>query len=291
MKLSQSSQTAHRAVSRLGIIGGGVMAEAILSRLLIQATFSAAEIIVSDPSAERREFLTKTYAIEVTSQNLDVAQAQTVILAIKPQILEAVSDELSTAETFCELWISILAGVPLARLEQIFGHSAVIRAMPNTPATVGAGMTALAAGENALPHHIELAQAIFLAVGEVILVPEAWMDAVTGLSGSGPAFVAIAAEALMDGGVAAGLPRAVAAKLALQTLRGTTELMIQKDLHPALLKDQVTSPGGTTIAGVASLEASGFRAALIQAVQAASSGSGRFSSFERTGRKLVVRVG
>jgi pyrroline-5-carboxylate reductase len=200
--------------------------------------------------------------------NLDAVQAQTVLLAVKPQILQEIAVELSTAETPCELWISILAGVPLARLETIFSPSAVIRAMPNTPATVGAGMTALAVGQ-ALPHQIELAQAIFSAVGEVILVPETWMDAVTGLSGSGPAFIAIAAEALTDGGVAVGLPRTVAAKLALQTLRGTTELMIQKELHPALLKDQVTSPGGTTIAGVASLEASGFRTALIQAVQAA----------------------
>ena len=245
------------------------MAEAILSRLLSQQTYVADAVIVSDPSAERRAFLSKIYEIQVTPHNLDAAQAQTVILAVKPQILQAIAADLSLAETPCELWISILAGVPLSRLEKIFSHCAVIRAMPNTPATVGAGMTALAAGEQTLPHHIELAQAIFSAVGEVISVPEAWMDAVTGLSGSGPAFVAIAAEALTDGGVAVGLPRSVAAKLALQTLRGTTELMIQKELHPALLKDQVTSPGGTTIAGVASLEASGFRAALIQAVQAA----------------------
>jgi pyrroline-5-carboxylate reductase len=268
INLSQPSQTAHQASSQLGIIGGGVMAEAILSCLLRQGIYSADQVIVSDIAGDRRSYLQQTYQVNVTSHNLEVAQAQTVILAVKPQTLAAMAEELSGVEVVCELWLSILAGVPLDQLEKIFKQP-VIRVMPNTPVMVGCGMTALAAGKKALSHHLDRAQQIFAAVGEVITVPEAWMDAVTGLSGSGPAFVAIAIEALTDGGVAAGLPRAVAAKLALQTVRGTTELMIQKDLHPALLKDQVTSPGGTTIAGVASLEASGFRAALIQAVQAA----------------------
>jgi pyrroline-5-carboxylate reductase len=268
MNLSQSSQTAHLASLKLGIIGGGVMAEAILSRLLSQGIYTAHQVIVSDVSGDRLSYLQQTYQVSVTSRNLEVAQAQTVILAVKPQTLAKIAEDLSGTEIACELWLSILAGVPLKQLEKIFKQP-MIRVMPNTPVMVGCGMTALAAGQNVLPQHLDCAQNIFTAVGEAIIVPEAWMDAVTGLSGSGPAFVAIAVEALTDGGVAAGLPRAVAAKLALQTMRGTTELMIQKDLHPALLKDQVTSPGGTTIAGVASLEASGFRAALIQAVQAA----------------------
>jgi pyrroline-5-carboxylate reductase len=268
MNLSQSAQTAHLASFQLGIIGGGVMAEAILSRLLDQGIYAADRVIVSDVSGDRRSYLHQTYQVTVTSNNLEVAQAETVILAIKPQVLDSIASELSGAEVACELWLSILAGASLEQLEKIFKQP-IIRAMPNTPVMVGCGMTALAAGHNVSPQHLDRAQHIFAAVGEAITVPEAWMNAVTGLSGSGPAFVAIAVEALTDGGVAAGLPRAVAAKLALQTVRGTTELMIQKDLHPALLKDQVTSPGGTTIAGVASLEASGFRAALIQAVQAA----------------------
>jgi pyrroline-5-carboxylate reductase len=268
MNLSQSAQTAHLASLELGIIGGGVMAEAILSRLLSQEIYAANRVIVSDVSGERRSYLQQTYQVNVTPHNLEVAQAETVILAIKPQVLASIAEELSGAEVACELWLSILAGASLEQLEKIFKQP-VIRVMPNTPVMVGCGMTALAAGQNVSSQHLDRAQRIFAAVGEAITVPETWMDAVTGLSGSGPAFVAIAVEALTDGGVAAGLPRAVAAKLALQTVRGTTELMIQKDLHPALLKDQVTSPGGTTIAGVASLEASGFRAALIQAVQAA----------------------
>jgi pyrroline-5-carboxylate reductase len=268
MNLSQSAQTAHLASLQLGIIGGGVMAEAILSRLLSQGIYPADRVIVSDVSSDRRSYLQQTYQVNVTPRNLEVAQAETVILAIKPQVLANIAEELSGAEVACKLWLSILAGASLDRLEKIFKQP-VIRAMPNTPVMVGYGMTALTAGHNVSPQHLDRAQRIFAAVGEAIIVPEAWMDAVTGLSGSGPAFAAIAVEALTDGGVAVGLPRAVAAKLALQTVRGTTELMIQKDLHPALLKDQVTSPGGTTIAGVASLEASGFRAALIQAVQAA----------------------
>jgi pyrroline-5-carboxylate reductase len=244
------------------------MAEAILSRLISQGIYAADQVIVSDVSSDRRSYLQQTYQVNVAPHNLEVAQAETVILAIKPQVLTSIAEELSGTEVACDLWLSILAGASLEQLEKIFKQP-VIRVMPNTPVMVGCGMTALAAGHNVSPQHLDRAQRIFAAVGEVITVPETWMDAVTGLSGSGPAFVAIAVEALTDGGVAAGLPRAVAAKLALQTVRGTTELMIQKDLHPALLKDQVTSPGGTTIAGVASLEASGFRAALIQAVQAA----------------------
>ncbi len=246
------------------------MAEAILSRLLDQSIYLPDAVIVSDVSDARLRYLQCTYQVAVTRQNKDVVQsAQTVLLAVKPQILNSITAELSTVTTSCELWLSILAGVTLARLESALGQTPVVRVMPNTPAMVGAGMSALTAGQYVLPHHLDIAAKIFAAVGEVVTIPEGWMDAVTGLSGSGPAFVAIAIEALTDGGVSVGLPRNIAAQLAVQTVRGTAELMVQKELHPAILKDQVTSPGGTTIAGVASLESSGFRSALIQAVQAA----------------------
>jgi pyrroline-5-carboxylate reductase len=138
--------------------------------------------------------------------------------------------------------------------------------MPNTPATVGMGITAISAGNYVQPEQLNLATQIFQAIGEVVTVPETLMDAVTGLSGSGPAYVAIAIEALADGGVAAGLPRQIADKLALQTVLGTAQLLKESQLHPAQLKDRVTSPGGTTIAGVTKLEQSGFRSALIEAV-------------------------
>lgn len=261
---------AQGASKQLGIIGGGVMAEAILSGLLSQDTYAAADLIVSDVCEHRLAELARLYGIQTTTHNLEVTQtAASVVLAIKPQTLPVVAAELGHQDIACELWLSILAGVPLSKLEAALGDRPVIRVMPNTPALVGAGITALAPGRLAQASHLATAEKIFAAVGEVLTVPEAWMDAITGLSGSGPAFVAIAIESLTDGGVASGLPRAIAAQLAIQTVRGTTALMLQKNLHPALLKDQVTSPGGTTIAGVASLEASGFRSALIQAVQAA----------------------
>jgi pyrroline-5-carboxylate reductase len=165
--------------------------------------------------------------------------------------------------------VSILAGVPLSKLEPAFLGRAVLRVMPNTPATVGAGMSAIAPGKLVQPAHLELVRRIFQAVGEVVEVPESMLDAVTGLSGSGPGYVAIFIEALTDGGVCAGLPRAIASQLALQTVFGTAKLLQETGMHPAELKDRVTSPGGTTIAGIAKLESNGFRSAAIEAVKAA----------------------
>lgn len=263
--------------TRLGLIGGGVMGEALLSRLIAQELYRPDEVLVSEPQAHRREVLVQKYGIGVTSDNRAAAAASDVLLlAIKPQVFEAVATELAKGDRehrqaveSLPLVVSILAGVSLSQLEAAFGHQPVIRAMPNTPATVGAGITAIASGKTVTNSHIEQATAIFQAVGEVVEVPEQLMDAVTGLSGSGPAYVAIMIEALADGGVAAGLPRAIASKLALSTVLGTAQLLQQTALHPAQLKDQVTSPGGTTIAGVRELERAGFRSALIEAVQAA----------------------
>jgi pyrroline-5-carboxylate reductase len=252
------------------MIGGGIMGEALLSRLVARQIFSPDEVLVSEPMAQRREFLARQYGVQVTEENQVAAQAtEVLLLAIKPQVFGQVASELSTVQSVeSRSVISILAGIPLSKLEDAFPQQPVIRAMPNTPATVGAGMTAIAAGQHAQKHHLEQALQIFQAVGEVVEVPESLMDAVTGLSGSGPGYVAIAIEALTDGGVAAGLPRTIAAKLALQTVWGTAELL-RSGLHPAELKDRVTSPGGTTIAGIAQLEKAGFRSALIEAVKAA----------------------
>jgi pyrroline-5-carboxylate reductase len=252
----------------LGAIGGGVMGEAIISRLLGQGIYQNSEIIVSEPSSQRREFLQQRYGVEVTDDNNLAAQAPILLLAVKPQVFELVAEKLARINS-PQLVISILAGVNIAKLERAFPDRSVVRAMPNTPATVGAGMTAIAAGDRVSTQDLDLATQIFQAVGEVVTVPESLMDAVTGLSGSGPAYIAIAIEALADGGVAAGLPRAIADKLALQTVIGTAQLLNQSELHPAQLKDRVTSPGGTTIAGVSKLEQAGFRSALIEAVIAA----------------------
>lgn len=257
---------------KLGLIGGGVMGEAILSRLVAQGTYLSDEILVSDPTPQRREYLQQQYGVKVTEDNNLAAEAPVLLLAIKPQVFDMVTADLSQ-KAAPQLVISILAGVSICKLEKAFGDRAVVRAMPNTPATVGAGMTAISAGNRLRAKDLAIATQIFRAVGEVVTVPESLMDAVTGLSGSGPAYIAIAIEALADGGVAAGLPRGIASKLALQTVIGTAQLLNQSDLHPAQLKDRVSSPGGTTIAGVTKLEQAGFRSALIQAVIAAANRS------------------
>ncbi len=254
---------------QFGLIGGGVMGEALLSRLLAQETYIANDVLVSEPQQERRTFLQQQYGVQVTSDNQTVvSSAAVLLLAIKPQVFDAVVSQLVDRQPN-QLVLSILAGVTLQRLEAAFPDQPIIRSMPNTPATVGAGMTAISAGKQAQPHHLQLARRIFATVGEVVEVPETLLDAVTGLSGSGPGYVAVMIEALIDGGVAAGLPRSIATQLAIQTVRGTAELLQTKALHPAQLKDQVTSPGGTTIAGIAQLEQAGFRSALIEAVKAA----------------------
>jgi pyrroline-5-carboxylate reductase len=252
------------------------MAEAILSRLLTVGIYTAGQVLVSDPLAERRDFLEKQYGVATTDQNQLVVQVPTVILAIKPQVWMAAVEGLTVlSET---LIISILAGVTIAQLEKVFTEQAVIRSMPNTPATVGEGITAIAQGRRVSTAHYQVAANIFQTVGKVIAVSENQLDAVTGLSGSGPAYVAIMIEALADGGVAAGLPRAIAQELALQTVLGTAYLLAESDLHPAVCKDRVTSPGGTTIAGIRVLEQGGFRSTIIEAVVAATHRSRELST-------------
>lgn len=258
---------------QLGLIGGGVMGEALLSRLL-QQCYQPEQVIVSDPAPARRDYLKSEYQVAVTDANAAAIAASTVLLAIKPQIFGTVTAALpATTYAHKPLLLSILAGVPLASLEAGFPGCPVIRAMPNTPAIVGAGMTAIAPGQQVVAEQLEQAKAIFGAVGAVVDVPESLMDAVTGVSGSGPAFVALMLESLSDGGVAAGLPRPIANQLAQQTLLGTAQLLMDSGLHPGQLKDRVTSPGGTTIAGVATLEQHGFRSAVIEAVKAAAARS------------------
>jgi pyrroline-5-carboxylate reductase len=258
---------------KFGLIGGGIMGEALLSRLLNLGVYQASEIVVSEPLSKRQHFLAQEYGVGVTADNCQVftASVEVVFLAVKPQIFSAIAQEISPVieQSHSPLVVSILAGVPLSQLEAAFPSLPVVRAMPNTPATIGAGVTAICAGAYTRTNHLEKAHQLFSAVGEVVEVSESLMDAVTGLSGSGPAYVALIVEALADGGVASGLPRAVAQKLALQTVLGTAQLLHETKMHPAELKDRVTSPGGTTIAGVAELERAGLRSALIQAVMAA----------------------
>ncbi|MBV6623481.1 MAG: pyrroline-5-carboxylate reductase [Rivularia sp. (in: Bacteria)] len=258
---------------KFGLIGGGVMGEALLSRLISCEIYQPSDVIVSEPLTERRTYLEQEYKISaIADSGMTFTEAtEVVFLAIKPQIFSAIAQELAPVirHGSKQLIVSILAGVPLKQLEAAFPGLPVIRAMPNTPATVGAGMTAICCGAYTKAKHTEIAKKLFSAVGEVEEIPEYLMDAVTGLSGSGPAYVALMIESLADGGVAAGLPRAVASKLALQTVLGTAQLLQESKMHPAVLKDKVTSPGGTTIAGINKLEQAAFRSALIEAVKAA----------------------
>jgi pyrroline-5-carboxylate reductase len=252
------------------------MAEAILSRLITVGTYTAGQVIVSDPVASRCRFLEEHYGVMSTDQNQRVVEAPTVLLAIKPQVWKVAVQDLKIPAD--QLIISILAGVTISQLEQVFNQQAVIRCMPNTPATVGEGITAISQGSKVSAEQYQVAANIFNTVGKVIAVSENQLDAVTGLSGSGPAYVAIMIEALADGGVAAGLPRATAQQLALQTVLGTAHLLAESDLHPAICKDRVTSPGGTTIAGIRALEQGGFRSTIMEAVLAATDRSRELSS-------------
>jgi pyrroline-5-carboxylate reductase len=255
---------------QFGMVGGGVMGEALLSRLIAQKVYAPAEILVSEPMAARREVLSQKYGVQTTDDNRQVAQANNaVMLAIKPQIFAIVAPELQAALNPSAIVLSILAGTTLAQLETAFANNPVVRVMPNTPAQVGAGVSAISPGRLVQASHLETAKQILQTVGSVVEVPESMMDAVTGLSGSGPGYVAIVIEALADGGVVAGLPRPIAMQLAIQTVLGTATLLQETGMHPGQLKDQVTSPGGTTIAGIAQLEQQGLRSALIEAVRAA----------------------
>ena len=256
------------------MIGGGVMGEAILSRLIKEKMYSPETVLVSEPSSDRREELAQRYQIEVTDSNRKVMQSasEVLLLAVKPQVLPRIEADWDGAKENIEhlpLLISILAGIPILRLEAGLDPLPVVRVMPNTNATVGASMSAIAPGSGLRAEQLTLAKTILSTIGQVVEVSESAMDAVTGVSGSGPAYVALLIESLADGGVSAGLPRSIALQLAIQTVLGTATLLQEEQIHPAQLKDRVTSPGGTTIAGVAELEASGFRSAIIKAVQAA----------------------
>jgi pyrroline-5-carboxylate reductase len=256
---------------KIAILGSGNMGEALVKGLLRAGKASVEALICSEPRAERREEIQKRYGVHVTADNRAAcAQADIVVIAVKPQSIDVLLDEIAPAIDAKKLVISIAAGVPIGAIARKLGAGVrIIRTMPNTPALVGAGATALARGPHATDGDLEQALALFEAVGVAVVVEEHHLDAVTGLSGSGPAFVFMAIEALADGGVKVGLARPIAMALAAQAVMGSAKLVLETGEHPGRLKDQVTSPGGTSIAGLHALEAGGFRAALISAVEAA----------------------
>jgi pyrroline-5-carboxylate reductase len=255
---------------KVAFIGGGQMAEAIIGGLIAGKVCEADRLWVADPVAARCDRLKTLFGVRVGSDNRQaVSWADVVILAVKPQsmpdVLREIGGDLNRA-----LVISIVAGVTIRTIsEQTQGAKRIVRAMPNTPALVREGMTALAFSRGVSEEDRLTARAIFEAVGRVIPIEERLMDAVTGLSGSGPAYVFQAIEALADGGVKMGLPRRTAEVLSAQTVLGAAKLVLESGEHPAKLKDRVASPGGTTIAGLHRLEQGGFRATLMGAVEAA----------------------
>ena len=255
----------------IAFLGAGNMAEAIIKGLLRAGTALPESIIATGRRSERTEELKRAYGIRTTQDNLAAArEADIVVLSVKPQAMDKLVVQVAPALDQRKLIISVAAGVPIAALERRLGAGArIIRTMPNTPSLVGAGACALSRGEHASEEDLAVASRIFQAVGITTVVEENLLDAVTGLSGSGPAYIFLVIEALSDAGVKVGLPRYTALKLAAQTVLGSAQLLIETGAHPGSLKDQVTSPGGTAIAGLHTLEAGGLRTTLINAVEAA----------------------
>jgi pyrroline-5-carboxylate reductase len=248
----------------IGFLGAGKMGTALATGFIRAGLVNAAQIFASDPVEPARTAFARDVGAKIATCNSDVAKFATVLLlAVKPDQVHGVLTDIRDAFTPQHLLISIAAGVPIAKLEAALNPGArVIRIMPNTPALVGLSATAYTPGKSALPEDTELARKLFSAVGIAFPVKEYLLDAVTGLSGSGPAYVYLMIEALSDGGVAAGLPRDIATKLAAQTLLGAAKMVLETGLHPGALKDMVTSPGGTTIEGLHELEKGKVRAAL-----------------------------
>jgi pyrroline-5-carboxylate reductase len=261
----------------VGFLGAGKMATALAAGFVRAGLLTPDRIIASDSlEGARQQFATATKAV-VTASNLEVAQkADVLVLAVKPVNALELLAEIKPVLEARHLVVSIVAGLPLARLAEAVNPSTrLVRVMPNTPALVGASASAFALGKAAGPADAEIARRLFSAVGYACEVKEPLLDAVTGLSGSGPAYVALIIEALSDGGVAEGLPREIATRLAAQTVMGGALMVLETGQHPGQLKDMVTSPGGTTIEGLHELEKAGVRAGLINAVRAATEKSRR----------------
>jgi pyrroline-5-carboxylate reductase len=252
---------------RTGFIGGGNMAEAIIKGLLAGGV-PAADLTVSEPSEQRRALLSERYGILTVCDNEALCEMSgTVILSVKPQICALALKGIGGSFTSGKLFISIMAGVKSSAIETMLGSGArVVRVMPNTPALVLEAATAISRGSYATDEDLSLTRKIFDLVGTTCVVDEKLLDAVTGVSGSGPAYVLTFIEALSDAGVKHGLTREVATALAAQTVYGTAKLLLETREHPAVLKGNVASPGGTTIAAMHSLDRDGFRAATMNAV-------------------------
>ncbi len=256
---------------RIGFLGAGKMATALAHGWLSAGLTTSDRVLASDPFPAAREAFSTATGLRSTASNREVVTASDLlVLAVKPQTMKALLAEVRPVVSASHLIVSIAAGIPLRQLAEGLGADRrLIRVMPNTPCLVGSSASGYSAGEAATADDIALVDRLLNAVGRAFALPESLLDAVTGLSGSGPAFVYVIIEALSDGGVRVGLPREVATALAAQTVLGAAKMVLETGTHPGALKDMVASPGGTTIAGLHALERGGLRAALMDAVEAA----------------------
>jgi pyrroline-5-carboxylate reductase len=271
----------------VGFLGGGNMAGALIKGLIVSGVVPAGQVWASDVREERLAELTRAHGIRTTKDNaVLLAACDVVVLSVKPQVVDRVMATLSEHLKKDAVLVSVVAGVSIAALEARLPESArVIRTMPNTAAIALAGATAIARGTHASDADLAVARALFEAVGKVTVLDEQLLDAVTGLSGSGPAYIMLIIEALADGGVKVGLHRETALMLAAQTVFGSAKLLLDTGMHPGQLKDMVTSPGGTAIAGLHTLESGGLRRTLIDAVEAATKRS------EQLGEQMAAKLG
>nr|XP_061811847.1 pyrroline-5-carboxylate reductase-like [Nerophis lumbriciformis] len=256
-------------VPKLAVLGAGKMGETLISALLGAGRATPERIVATALHEERLTKLAKNYDIATTLSNRAAVEgAEVVLLCVKPQIASAVLEEIADVLGEGQLLVSIIAGLSTAAIEAQLDDRqvAVARAMPNTPSRIGSGMTAVCGGRHASAEQVELVRELFAAVGRSVVLEERYFNAVTGLSASGPAFIYIVIEALAEGGVKVGLPRSVAIELAAQTCGGAAAMVLETGEHPALLKDEVTTPAGCTVDGILELEEGGLRVTLIKAV-------------------------
>jgi len=257
-----------RKLRKVAVIGAGKMGVTLIHALKTGGGLPEESIVATGRRAEVLERVSSQEGVRTTVDNLEAVQSvDLVLLCVKPQKVEQVLAEISSGLDGSQLLVSIAAGATLEHLQrQVSDEVPVVRAMPNTPSLIGAGMTALCAGRSATQAHVELARDVFAHMGRTVVLEEKHFDAVTGLSASGPAFIYIIIEALAEGGVKVGLPRKVATELAAQACLGASRMVLETEAHPALLKDDVTTPAGCTMDGILTLEEGGLRVTLIKAI-------------------------
>ena len=262
--------------TKIGFIGGGQMGEALIRGIIQSGLYAAADILVAEPDNARRTYLQETYQVEPFDSGVPIWNScATVILAVKPQVMGSLLTASKELITPAHLIISIAAGLPISFYEDhLVGQQCkIIRVMPNTPALILESASALSGNKNITPKEMALAKSLFDAVGVAVILEEQYLDAVTGLSGSGPAYVFTFIEGMIDAGIKIGLARGVAETLTIQTVLGSVKLMQESGKHPAVLRAMVTSPGGTTIAAQHVMEKAGFKGIIMDAIEAATNRS------------------